>query len=92
VAFSPDSKTLASGSRDGTVKLWNLKVLQEAITLRGHRGQVASVAFAPDGNLLATTGSDGSIRLWRAPPFAETDAPDGNSPVVPEPERPTIRQ
>jgi WD40 repeat protein/serine/threonine protein kinase len=73
VAFSPDSKTLASCSQDGTVKLWNLHALQEAVTLSGHQGQVVTVAFAPDGNLLATSGSDGKIRLWRASPFEETE-------------------
>jgi WD40 repeat protein/serine/threonine protein kinase len=73
VAFSSDSKTLASCSQDGTVKLWNLHALQEAVTLSGHEGQVVTVAFASDGNLLATAGSDGNIRLWRASPFAETD-------------------
>jgi WD40 repeat protein/serine/threonine protein kinase len=86
VAFSLDSKTLASCSQDGTVKLWNLHVLQEAVTLRGHGGQVATVAFAPDGNLLATSGSDGKIRLWRASPFEETDALIENRTAVAEPE------
>jgi WD40 repeat protein/serine/threonine protein kinase len=87
VAFSPDSKTLASGSVDGTVKLWNLHVLQEAVTLSGHQGQVATVAFAPDGNLLATAGSDGKIRLWRASPFEETDRIVESRPAAAEPER-----
>jgi WD40 repeat protein len=75
VALAPDGKTLATCSRDGTVKLWNLTVQAEAATLKGHQGQVVAVAFAPDGNLLATAGTDGKIRLWRASPFSETDAP-----------------
>jgi WD40 repeat protein/serine/threonine protein kinase len=87
VAFSPDSKTLASCSQDGTVKLWNLHVLQEAVTLRSHGGQVATLAFAPDGNLLATSGSDGKIRLWRASSWEQTDPIVENHTAVAEPER-----
>jgi WD40 repeat protein len=87
LAFSLDSKTLASCSSDGTVKLWNVIVLQEAVTLSGHEGQVVSVAFAPDGNLLATAGSDGKIRLWRASPLEETDRIVENRTAAAEPER-----
>jgi WD40 repeat protein len=85
LVFAPDGKTLASCSRDGTVKLWNVIVREDAGTLRGNRGQVAAVAFAPNGNLLAAAGSDGTIRLWPAAPFAETDAPVTGSPAVLKP-------
>ena len=87
LAFAPDGSTVATCSRDGTVKLWNVNVRAEVTTLKGHRGPVTAVAFAPDGNLLATGGADGTIRLWRASPLAETDAPLRSRPAVPEPER-----
>jgi WD40 repeat protein len=80
LAFAPDGKTVATCSRDGTVKLWNLRVHAEVATLKHDHGQIPAVAFAPDGSMMATSGSDGKIRLWRASPFEETDRLVQNSP------------
>src|SRR5262245_49029156 len=44
LAFSPDGRTLASASYDGTVKLWEVLTGQERVTLRGHQDRVFSVA------------------------------------------------
>lgn len=54
VAFSPDGKRLATGSEDGTVKLWDAEQGQEILTLKGDKGQVTSLAFSSDGKRLAT--------------------------------------
>src|SRR5262245_17904119 len=54
VAFSPDSKTLASASYDGTLKLWDMTTGKERATLKGHTGCVGAVAFSPDGKTLAS--------------------------------------
>ena len=66
VAFSPDGRTLASGSWDETVRLWNAATGENIRTLEGHTGEVNSVAFGPDGNTLASAGGeDGeTVRLW----------------------------
>ena len=64
VRFSPDGKRLASTSRDGTVKLWNVHDGTELFTLRGFTGVVNRVEFSPDGRRLATAGSDRTVRLW----------------------------
>jgi len=63
VSWSPDGQTLAMGSDDTTVKLWNKqgKLLQ---TLKGHQDSVWSVSWSPDGQTLATGSRDNTLKLW----------------------------
>lgn len=64
VAFSPDGKTLASGSNDRTVKLWDIDSSELRGTLVGHTDGVYSVAFSPDGRSLASGSNDTTVNLW----------------------------
>ena len=58
VAFSPDGKTVVSGSLDENIKLWSVETGQEIKTLVGHSSTVKSVAFSPDGKTVVSGSSD----------------------------------
>jgi WD40 repeat protein len=70
VAFRPDGRTLASGSDDRTVRLWDLAGWKPGEpsppfrTLAGHTKVVWSIAFSLDGRFLASGGNDGLLLLW----------------------------
>ncbi len=63
IEYSPDGKTLASGSLDWTIRLWDMENLKHIKTLQGHKGAVNSVVYSPDGKTLASGGDDG-IYTW----------------------------
>jgi WD40 repeat protein len=67
VAFSGDGSTLASGSLDKTVILWDLATQRMKVRLRGHSAPVTSLVFSPDGTTLATGSQDRSVILWDLP-------------------------
>ena len=67
VAFSPDGGMLASGSFDGTIKLWNVANGDLINTLEGHEEAVRGVAFSPDGKRLASASFDQTVNIWSLP-------------------------
>jgi eukaryotic-like serine/threonine-protein kinase len=65
LAFSPDSKALASVSHSGqTILLWDLKTGSVTRTIKGHISVINRVAFSPDGTHLVSASGDDNLKLW----------------------------
>jgi serine/threonine protein kinase len=64
VAISPNGQCLATGSRDQTIKVWNLHTGTLLHTLSDHSQRVTSVTFSPDSTLLASAGADCTMKVW----------------------------
>jgi WD40 repeat protein/beta-lactamase regulating signal transducer with metallopeptidase domain len=63
-AWSPDGKTLATGSFDKSIKLWNVATGKVEKTFAAHDGNLRCLAFRPDGSMLASAGQDRTVKLW----------------------------
>ncbi|MDB9450641.1 protein kinase domain-containing protein [Dolichospermum circinale] len=82
VAYSPDGQTLASGSFDKTIKLWNIKTGNLLQTLEGHSDSVDSVAYSPNGQTLASGSRDSTIKLWNIKTGNLLQTLEGHSDMV----------
>ena len=63
VAWSPDSRTIATGSTDGTVRVWYAD--RSPRTYHSDSSAVLTIAWSPDGKSIATGNLDGSIWVWK---------------------------
>ena len=83
VAFAPDSATVATGSADGSVRLWAVPDGKERRVLSATgMGAVLTVAFSPDGKLLAAAGEDRVVRIWELKTGRVLERMEGSSDAV----------
>ena len=64
LAFAPDSKSIATGSWDRTIRVWGIETGTLRQILSGHSNVVNAVTFSPDGARLASGSNDGTVILW----------------------------
>jgi WD40 repeat protein len=80
LAFSPDGRTLAFGSDDQTVRLWNLSSGQER--RYSHGAPIDCLAFSPDGTMVASGGKDETVKFWEVSWQADAAALRHPGPVT----------
>jgi WD40 repeat protein len=64
LAISANGKLLVSGSRDQTIKIWQLETGELIRTLKGHRDEVCTITLSPDEQIIASGSTDKTIKLW----------------------------
>lgn len=63
VCWSADSRLLVSGSKDSTMKVWDLKTKKLKFDLPGHADEVYSIDWSPDGEMVASGGKDKILKM-----------------------------
>lgn len=82
VAFSPDGKTIVSGSADKTIKLWRTVDKKCMGTISGHRDSVTCVAFSPNSQTIVSGSADKTIKIWNVSNASCVRVIENNSSVV----------
>lgn len=67
LGFAPDGKTLAVGTANKEIQLWNITTHQRVGTLKAHKHVVCELVFSPDNTILASGDTGGEIHLWKLP-------------------------
>ncbi|KAK6352499.1 hypothetical protein TWF730_009323 [Orbilia blumenaviensis] len=64
VAFSHDGERLATGSKDTTAMIYDVRTWSIVMTMKQHEGGVAYVSWSPDDTYIVTCSNDRTAKLW----------------------------
>jgi RNA polymerase sigma factor (sigma-70 family) len=64
LAYALNGQVLASGGKDGIIRLWDARTGKPLRTLQGHTDRLSCLALTPDGKTLASGSADQTVRLW----------------------------
>ncbi len=82
LAFNLKGTTLASGSDDKTIKIWNFNRRKEIRTLKGHKGIIYCVAISRNGQTLVSGSQDNTIKVWNLKTGQEIRTLKGHSDLI----------
>lgn len=64
LVYSPSGKAIATGSKDKTIRVWNVETGDCRCVLEGHQDTITSVSYSPKEDIIASGSQDGEVRLW----------------------------
>lgn len=64
MAFSPDDVMLATGHRDGSLRLWDAATGRLCTEFKGYGEELCDIVFSPDGRRVVTAATAGNVRIW----------------------------
>jgi WD40 repeat protein len=82
VSWNPEGKKIVSGSRDATLRIWEVATGQVVSTIEGHSGYVYSVSWSGDGTLIASGLSDKTVKIWNATTYLLLNTLEGHRESV----------
>ena len=82
VTVSPDGKTIVSGGRDKSVRLWDSQTGAQLRSLEGHSGDVTGVVVSPDGKKIISGSVDKTVRVWDIQTGALQHTLEGHDGVI----------
>lgn len=82
VAVTPDGARMVSGSRDRTLKMWDLESGELLLTLEGHSDLITAIAITPDGTRAVSGCADQAIKVWNLGGAAAERRSQGHAAAV----------